>query len=347
MRKRTRLVAIILILAMVVTAVPTGIALLGGGTGITEGQRQAALSEASELSAASWMSAIDDGTKISSVTIPGTHDSATAHITPGYFLQCQKLGFKDQLYAGFRYLDIRLSLVEGKNGKEDRLKFIHAFGTCRKGGLPFSGTLYLEDALADVYEFLDSNPTETVFFTVKNEGSDEDLDRFESAFFGTIDKDPERWYTKNSIPTMGEVRGKVVLATRFDDVNGEGEDRMGLYTHWSQQDNKEVVNDPAEVCSINDSEQLYVQDRFKYSVNDKWGAFAQTKDESMAGDIILSFNFLSTSGSGSAGHPKAYAKELNAQLLNTSFEPGKSYGMIIVDFGEEAIARHIFAANFD
>ena len=346
MKKRTRMVAIILILAMVVTAVPTGIALIGAGGGITSAQREAALSEAAQLSAASWMSAVDDNTKLTSVNIPGTHDSATAHITPGYFLQCQKLGFSDQLYAGFRYLDVRLSLEEGKDGEADRLKFIHAFGTCRKGGMPFSGTLYFDDALSDIYSFLDANPSETVFVTVKNEGSDEHLDRFETAFFSYLDQNPEKWYTKNAIPTVGEVRGRIVLATRFDDVNGEGEDRMGLLTHWSQQENKEIVDEPQEIVPINDGEMLYVQDRFKYGVQDKWYAFATSMDGSMAGDIVLSLNFLSTSGSGSAGHPKSYAKTLNSQLLDTHLEPGRCYGMIIVDFGEEALARHIFASNF-
>ncbi len=76
-------------------------------------------------------------------------------------------------------------------------------------------------------------------------------------------------------------------------------------------------------------------------------AFATAMNESMAGDIVLSLNFLSTSGSGSAGHPKSYAKTLNAQLLDTSLETGRCYGMLIVDFGEEALARHIFASNFE
>ena len=346
MKKRTRMVAIILILALVITAVPTGIALIGGGGGITSQQREAAMAEASYLSAASWMSAVDDNTKITSVNIPGTHDSATAHITPGYFLQCQKLGFSDQLYAGFRYLDIRLALDEDKEGNVT-LKFIHSFGNCRKSGAPFSGTIHLDDALSDIYAFLDANPTETVIFTVKDEGGDDDPAKFESAFFSYLDQAPEKWYTKNAIPTMGEVRGKIVLATRFDDVNGEGADRMGLITHWSQQDNKEVIDDPQEIVPINDGEMLYVQDRFKYGIQDKWMAFATAMNESMAGDIVLSFNFLSTSGSGSAGHPKSYAKTLNAQLLDTSLETGRCYGMLIVDFGEEALARHIFASNFE
>ena len=348
-KKRTRLVAIVLILALVVTAIPTGIALFAGSGGITKEQREAAMAEASQLSAASWMSAVEDEKKISSITIPGTHDSATAHITPGYFLQCQKLGFSDQLYSGFRYLDIRLAVDEDKEGNVS-LKFIHAFGKCRKSGSPFSGTLHLEDALSDVYSFLQANPTETVIFTVKDEGGEDDPAKFETAFFDCIDQNPEMWYTENAIPTLGEVRGKIVLATRFEDVNGEGTGRMGLTTHWSQQENKEWLDDPVEVAAINDIEQLYVQDRFKYAITQKWDAFAYDMQNSMAGDLVLNLNFLSTSGSGSAGHPKAYAKQLNAQLLSSDisrFDNVDSLGVLIVDFGEEALARHIFATNFN
>lgn len=346
MRKRTRLVAIILILALVVTAVPTGIALMGGGGGITSGQRDAALAEASQYSASSWMSAIDDNTKISSITIPGTHDSATAHITPGYFLQCQKLGFSDQLYAGFRYLDIRLAVESGKGENPDQLKFIHAFGDCRKSGSPFSGKLHLDDCLNDVYAFLDANPSESIIFCVKDEG-DDDPAVFEDLFFKYIDDNPEKWYTKNEIPALGDVRGKIVLCTRFDDVNGMGDEKMGLTTHWSQQENKEPIEDPQEVAVIYGDVQLYVQDRFKYGIQDKWSAFVSALDNCMAGDIVLSLNFLSTSGSGSAGHPKSYAKTLNAQLLSTGLNKGNCYGVVIVDFGEEALARHIFATNID
>ena len=216
-----------------------------------------------DMPATDWMEGLPDDVYLSNVTIPGTHDSATAHIFPSFFLQCQSKEFDEQLDAGYRYLDIRLALEETDDGT--RLKFIHAFGTCKKNASflnLFGDTLYLEDCLEDVYAFLDEHPTETVIFCVKAENGDDDVSKVESEFFKVLDQNPSKWYTKNEIPTLGDVRGKIVLATRFKDVNNEGENRTGLHFSWSEQNNKEAVADTQEVTMITDTNQLWVQDRY-------------------------------------------------------------------------------------
>ncbi|MCR4674127.1 MAG: phosphatidylinositol-specific phospholipase C [Lachnospiraceae bacterium] len=299
------------------------------------------------ISATDWMSNISDDTYLSSVTVPGTHDSATAHIFPSFFLQCQTQSFKEQLNSGYRYLDIRLALDETEEG--EKLKFIHSFGTCKKGSSflqLFSETLYLEDALEDIYEFLDEHPSETIIFCVKSENSDDDPSVFESKFFEAIDENSSKWYTENEIPSLGDVRGKIVLATRFEDVNGLGETRTGLHFNWSNQDNKEAIIDTQEVTMITESNQLWVQDRYKYNVETKWDAIVESLENCQAGDETFSLNFCSTSGNGYAGHPKKYARILNKNLLDYEFSSQTSYGVIIVDFGNEELARHIYSTNF-
>ena len=301
----------------------------------------------SEFEATDWMANVPDDMFLSSVTIPGTHDSATAYIFPSFFLQCQSLGFKDQLEFGYRYLDIRVALDETEDGT--KLKFIHNFGTCKteKSFLNlFGDTLYLEDVLSDVYAFLDEHPTETVIFCVKAENGDDDVSKVESEFFKVLDQNASKWYTKNEIPTLGDVRGKIVLATRFKDVNKEGENRTGLHFSWSEQNNKEAVADTQEVTMITDTNQLWVQDRYKYGVDMKWDAVVESFENCQASDETFSLNFLSTSGSGKAGHPKKYARILNKQLMEYQFKPQTCYGVVIVDFGKEKEARHIFSANF-
>ena len=300
-----------------------------------------------DYAATDWMENLADETYLSSVTTPGTHDSATAHIFPSFFLQCQRLSFKEQLEAGYRYLDIRVALEETDEGTE--LKFIHNFGTCKKEKSfmnLFGDNLYLEDVLSDVYAFLDEHPTETVMFCVKAENSKDDVSKVESEFFKLLDKNPDKWYTKNEIPTLGDVRGKIVLATRFADVNNEGEDRTGLHFSWSEQNNKEAVADTQEVTMITDRNQLWVQDRYKYNVEMKWDAIVESIENCQASDEIFSLNFCSTSGSGYAGHPKKYARIINNQLLAYDFTPQTSYGIIVVDFANEEVARHIFNTNF-
>lgn len=296
---------------------------------------------------ADWMEGISDDTYVSSITIPGTHDSGTAHIFPSFFLQCQSLGLKEQLEAGYRYLDIRLAIDEEEESKE--LKFIHAFGTCKKEASflqLFSDTLHLEDAVNDVYSFLEEHPTETVIFCVKAENKEDDLSVFESLFFDEISKDSGKWYTENEIPTLGDVRGKIILATRFNDINGEGEDRMGLRFNWEEQNNKEAIVDSQAVTMMNDSNQLWVQDRFKYNVETKWDAIVETLENCQAGDETFSLNFCSTAGNGYAGHPKKYARILNKNLMNYEFAPQTSYGIVIVDFAKPELAERIYNSNF-
>lgn len=48
--------------------------------------------------------------KITSLTIPGTHDSATMNADANAVSRTQSLTVAEQLYAGVRYFDIRLKM---------------------------------------------------------------------------------------------------------------------------------------------------------------------------------------------------------------------------------------------
>lgn len=62
------------------------------------------------------MKNLNDSTDVSTLSIPGTHDSAT-YATPCYgfvkLSQCQVLSIKEQLSSGIRYLDIRIRQIHG------------------------------------------------------------------------------------------------------------------------------------------------------------------------------------------------------------------------------------------
>lgn len=110
-----------------------------------------------EQDASNWMEAILGETKLSSMSIPETHDSATQYVSLSPIFQCQDTGIKTQLENGYRYLDIRLVL------DQDQLILKHNFAKCRKFKF-FSRPLTLEDVLEDIYNFLDTHPSETVIF---------------------------------------------------------------------------------------------------------------------------------------------------------------------------------------
>lgn len=300
--------------------------------------------DAADVRAVNWMENIPDETKLSSMSIPGTHDSCTQNVDMRYIFQCQDASIATQLKYGYRYLDMRL-VLEKRSGQET-LVLKHNIARCKVSDSPFSRTLTLADVLKDVYAFLDEHPSETVIMCMKAENSKDDVAAVQKALYEMINQASERWYLKNEIPTLGAVRGRIVLATRFDDKLQVGSDRCGLYFGWADQGDRTVLTDPTAESVINGRETLCVQDRYNYDVGDKITAIRTCLDSSRAADDTFFLNFTSTSGSGAVGHPKEYAKDINLDLYAYEWEAGKAYGVVIVDFGPKKIAEKIYGTNF-
>lgn len=300
--------------------------------------------DAADVRAVNWMENIPDETKLSSMSIPGTHDSCTQNVDMRYIFQCQDASIATQLKYGYRYLDMRL-VLEKRSGQET-LVLKHNIARCKVSDSPFARTLTLADVLKDVYAFLDEYPSETVIMCMKAENSKDDVAAVQKALYEMINQASERWYLKNEIPTLGAVRGRIVLATRFDDKLQVGSDRCGLYFGWADQGDRTVLTDPTAESVINGRETLCVQDRYNYDVGDKITAIRTCLDSSRAADDTFFLNFTSTSGSGAVGHPKEYAKDINLDLYAYEWEAGKAYGVVIVDFGPKKIAEKIYGTNF-
>lgn len=300
--------------------------------------------DAADVRAVNWMENIPDETKLSSMSIPGTHDSCTQNVDMRYIFQCQDASIATQLKYGYRYLDMRL-VLEKRSGQET-LVLKHNIARCKVSDSPFSRTLTLADVLKDVYAFLDEHQSETVIMCMKAENSKDDVAAVQKALYEMINQASERWYLKNEIPTMGAVRGRIVLATRFDDKLQVGSDRCGLYFGWTDQGDRTVLTDPTADSVINGRETLCVQDRYNYDVDDKITAIRTCLDSSRAADDTFFLNFTSTSGSGAVGHPKEYAKDINLDLYAYEWEAVKAYGVVIVDFGPKKIAEKIYGTNF-
>jgi 1-phosphatidylinositol phosphodiesterase len=158
-----------------------------------------------------WMHEIRDDLPISVLSLPGTHNSPTCHVAlPS--VRCQAVGVKQQLANGVRYLDIRVNC----SADDDDLTLVHSVFP-----ISLTGTKRLDaDLFKDVYEFLDNNKTETVLISLKREGPGKGTDDR----FGRILHDngrylggdnAKRWFTEPRIPSLGEVRGRVVLVRRF------------------------------------------------------------------------------------------------------------------------------------
>lgn len=297
-----------------------------------------------EISSADWMGQISGDMMLSEISMPGTHDSAAQHVFMKPVFRCQDTDISTQLMNGYRYLDIRLA-IEEKDGKE-RLKFIHNFVDCRRSRSLFAAPLYLTDVLADIYVFLEEHPTETVIFCVKAENEDDPIEKVQQLLQAAIDGAPEYWYLQNRIPALDEVRGKVVLAVRYEDALGVGEYSRGLNFSWEDQGNKEVVDLPYVQSMINENQRLWVQDRYKYDLETKMDAVTEDFENCQASEDTFSLNFTSTAGKGWIGFPKQYAKTMNERVLSYELRPQTCYGVVIVDFGTKELARHIYETNF-
>lgn len=318
---KRRFLTIILLFFVLLSAIPAG-------------------TSAESSAADEWMKDVDGATRLSAMSIPGTHDSATEHVGLRYIFQCQDRGIAEQLENGYRYLDIRLAL-DG-----DTLILKHNFSKCRKSASLFSKALSLDDVLSDAYAFLEAHPSETVIMCVKAENGKDDVARLQTLLYDAISANEGAWYLKNRIPTLDEVRGKIVLATRFEDLLGLGEEKSGLHFYWEDQGDRSILAVPHAQSPINDSEALFVQDRYNYAVQDKLDAIEHCLVNSQASEESFFLNFCSTSGSGKVGHPKKYAESINEYLRAYDWDDSCCYGVVIVDFAAHDIAELIYNTNF-
>ncbi|KAJ6444900.1 phospholipase C [Purpureocillium lavendulum] len=157
-----------------------------------------------------WMAAVPDEANLTSLSIPGTHDTMTyGLLRPDPVLNCQNWNLSVQLDAGLRYLDIRARL------RDDELHIYHGDGYT---GFSFA------DVLRDVVAFLDANPSEALVMRLKEEGRPlgaNNTKTFEETFVGYRDGHPgaaRHLYLYNRtgpIPTLGALRARVFLLQDF------------------------------------------------------------------------------------------------------------------------------------
>src|SRR5439155_23215825 len=94
---------------------------------------------------------------------------------------------------------------------------------CRHIGDAFAihhGSIYqnmnFDDVLNACFSFLTSNPGECIIMSVKEEYDPSNNTRtFEQTFDAYTAKNPTHWYLGDAVPTLGSVRGKIVLLRRF------------------------------------------------------------------------------------------------------------------------------------
>ena len=154
----------------------------------------------------SWMSHVGNATLLRELTIPGTHDSSafdTGFIGESNHIRAQVLNIEQQLHMGIRYFDMRI-----KQANANTFSLHH--------GMFYLGFEF-ERVLEDCVRFLAKFPTETVLLKIKVEqGSKKSVSRtLERAYVGDQRFNAYFWTYTSDSPTLGEVRGKIVIVQNF------------------------------------------------------------------------------------------------------------------------------------
>ncbi len=246
-----------------------------------------------------WMKAYGDDRTISSLSIPGSHDTLALYGIGDLTGQCQALPLEEQLNIGVRFLDIRL-----KN-ENNTLKAVHGIVDERE---TFNTTL------KTMTKFLKAHPSESLFVSIKEETKPSGSNQ---SFEATLKKYivEEDWYLGSSMPkTLGECRGKMVLISRYFDST------IGITAGHNWGENTSFALD----------EETYVQDWYKVDdIEKKKEAIANC----FASDAPYRINFFS--GYVPGGFPPSYAPSV-AHTINPWAKQyltlNKPKGIVVLDF---------------
>jgi len=294
----------------------------------------------------SWMSGLPDNLSLSHMSIPGTHDSSTflagllsavtwvslpTHLAQEY-VQCQSKDFPTQLGLGIRFLDLRVT----RSG--DALILCH-------GKVPLLQPL--QYALDAVKAFLSRNPTETVVVSIKNDGNDS----VDDILSRIVSSGAYPFYTGVAVPTLGEVRGRMVLINRIT-----AKENLGIYIGFPDNTTKSVT------CTQHDGSTLEfaIQDDYEpptavldSSLTNKIEAIERGYKGYSSGSYALRFAFLSATYFPTRT-PRNFASNINPQVWGYIYQHAKGSPWITVmdyvgDAGtgkQDAIAAVLNANDF-
>jgi 1-phosphatidylinositol phosphodiesterase len=281
--------------------------------------------DASTYTAANWMGAIAGTTSLAALSIPGTHDTGALYEVVAGATKTQDLTVPAQLTAGIRYFDIRTRNVNNK------FDIYH---------LTVYQNLSFDTVLQNIFDFFAANPGETILMSMKQEQpASGSSNTFEQTFDAYTAQHPDRWYLGATIPTLDQVRGKIVLLRRFTATSTpKGIDA----TVWA--DNTTFTID-------NGSAKLRIQDYYEVTDDDsKWTTITNLFTEANAGGATVLF-LNNTSAyqvaDGGLENIPSVSNFINPKVASyfTANTLGR-YGVVAMDFADATKSSLILKTNF-
>ena len=263
-----------------------------------------------------WMKNVGDDRLITTMSIPGTHDSGATHSIFDVAGKCQDLDIEAQLEIGVRFFDIRLQQVN------DKFNVVHSF---------VDQKLDFEDVVEDMVDFIEDYPSEFLLVSIKEDADSKNSYKdFQSLLLSYLDE--EEFCFDSTLPkTLKEARGKIYILSRFNSTIG-----INAYEGWED----------STTFALND---LYVQDNYSIDdINIKKKDIESTINFSKDNKDKLVLNF--TSCYLNNAFPPTYAGTaaltINPWLINKINNNKDTLGIIVADFINKELAESIYMRNY-
>lgn len=214
-----------------------------------------------------WMGLLDDNQPVYTVTIPGSHDTATyTSWTTGSSISgaerysvCQNRTIEEQLAMGIRAFDFRPGIIDTGN------IFNHNYQlNCDHGG--HQTTMRYRTAIGKLTSFLKDHPSE--FFVIHIYKSNQTDEKAQSLMNSLMKELDEGGFLINFRPdlTVGDMRGKILFLVRnqFHDLCNLG--HGGYMPTWAEEPDLNlshtIVSYDGDAAHTS---KLLIQDRSDYS----------------------------------------------------------------------------------
>ncbi len=272
-----------------------------------------------------WMKNVSDSISLTSLSIPGSHDSGAFHSIGDLSGKCQDLSIIDQLNAGARFFDMRLQQ------RNNELKVVHGIVD---QDLDFASTLN------DFESFLKNHPSEALIVSIKKESNAVNTNAtFDDSLKSALSSYSSNWDLSGLIPeTLGKLRGKIFLISRYKDST------IGLpaYDGWLDPDSS--TTNTFDIKKSN----LHVQDYYKLKdIEEKKNEILNCFDYSAKNVDKLTLNF--SSCYFLSAFPPTYAGS-SAKIINNwlpnEIQNRKNLGIIVSDFVTSELCEKIYERNF-
>lgn len=328
-----------------VAATVAFVMLLGCGSG---GDQPSPALGGAPASPSDWMATISDNTPVSLLGIPGTHDTGTytqGDLAWGGWVKTQDRSIVDQLDHGIRFLDIRGRLIGN--------------GLAIHHGSVFLG-LGFQDVIDACKQFLQAHPTETILLNLGHEYEDSDSTlSYHQVFLNYYNDNKylddthtrELWYLGTTIPTLGQVRGKIVMMRAFA-LDHPG-DALGIDVPGGQNSayySYQFSTNPEQTLHI---ENLWQPDNCDSRYSDKENAVGSNikrKESDRSPDhLYMTFTSGTYPPQGLVlwcyGTPRDFANNINPWFLGVVSPKSGPKGIVIMDFPGDDLIQLIIDSN--